>query len=185
MKRNVGLRTAAVTSALVGVFIAISSQRHTVVNRVATATLKPVSLPYEEVVKGLKMNATLRSAPPSVGPDDPDPPISIDPRDLSMLTEYSAKVHMMVEYPRSAFSDDSFFVRVSRLIFSEPKVLSFTVGGEVPPKEVLLPEFTQNWNEANIGFLFYRGCLGLSLSVPGAEVSPPGFVHFNGASSGS
>ena len=170
MKRKVVLRTVALISALVGLLIIVLSRNHLVTSRIAKSTLSSVS--YEKVAKAIEMHATVLASPDEAfsqgdGGDEPPPLV------------YMANVRMTVEHPRSAFADDSFFVRVSGMAFSVPPQATLAQSKGIAPKNSSHPT-SPSWSEDNIRLLFEGGCLGLTLSMPGPAVSPSGVVRLNG-----
>ena len=147
---KVGLRSIALTSALLGVVIIVLSQTHAVIGRVAMLTLRPAKAYFENAVEDIRVLLTkVEDIGYDVPPENP--------------VESSAIVHMKVEHPRSSFTDTSFFVRASGL----------TLSVDAAPND-------HDWNEASIRSLLGSGCLGLSLSVPGSEVSPNGVAPLRG-----
>jgi hypothetical protein len=122
-KRKVVLRTFALTSALVGLLIIVLSRNHVVISRIAKATLSSAS--YEKVAKAIEIHATVFETPHEAF-DQGD-----GASDFLELV-YTANVRMTVEHPRSAFADDSFFVRALGLGFSVPRKQRW-----LPPKAEL------------------------------------------------
>lgn len=159
-------RPAVLIAVPTGILLIIVSWTHFVASRVARAIQHPVVLPYEEATKTSEIDWDVTSSPVASGHG-------------VELVQHHVDVQMTLVYPRFGFADDSFFVRVSDLTFSyagtDPSdVLLFK------NRKLLLERHTNRGERTSIYSMIERfplGGLGISLSIPGAEVSPTGVVQ--------